>query len=59
MLDRLRLGCKSVKEKGATTVAIAAVVVVIVVVAGVGVYFLMKHSKTTTRSFRPSPPVSS
>ncbi|MEW6592777.1 MAG: fibronectin type III domain-containing protein [Candidatus Hadarchaeota archaeon] len=36
------MGCKSVKEKGIATAAMAAVIVVVLVVAGVGAYFLMK-----------------
>lgn len=41
MLDRFRLGRKSVKEKGIATAVIAAVIVVIVAVAEIGAYFLM------------------
>lgn len=42
MLNRFRLGRKSVKEKGIATAVMAAVIVVIVAVAGIGAYFLMK-----------------
>jgi len=41
MLDKFRLGRKSVKEKGIATAVIAAVIVIIVIVAGVGAYFLI------------------
>ncbi len=39
ILDKLRLGRKSVKEKGMSKTIKAAAIVVVLVVAGIGAYF--------------------